>query len=232
VRPRPRAPPCSRCRVGPACHLYPQPFGHLAELHAFPRPMEAVLISPMSLVRGASPPLFLPLYAPSGLTQLPPRSLSRPIVPVPELRRATLRQAPSCRAMHKLRRIRANDRFHLVQCRCCVHARNLLMPRTPPRLSSARGEDRRHPFFPLIPISLSIIAQIAGEGRWRCFAVVPWSPANRRCPCACFPPCVVVDCGQRSVLCFVPGMSRTPTSGAHWQSFASTSPLFPPCATD
>jgi hypothetical protein len=40
----------------------------------------------------------------------------------------------------------------------------------------------RRPFFPPIPVSLSVIAQFAGEGQWRCFVVVSWSPANRRRP--------------------------------------------------
>jgi hypothetical protein len=77
---------------------------------------------------------------------------------------------------------RANDRFRLVRCRRCVRTRNLPTPRTPPRLSSARGEDRRRPFFPPILVSLSVITQFIREGRWWCFAVVLWSPANRRRP--------------------------------------------------
>jgi hypothetical protein len=125
-------------------------------------------------------PFFLPLRAPSSLTQSHPTrslALSRPCPSFTKPRRAS-----SCRVMPELHRIHASDRFRLVRCRRCVCAWNLPTPRTPPRLSSARCVDHRRAFFSPIHVSLSVIAQFADEGRWRCFVFVPWSPANHQRP--------------------------------------------------
>jgi hypothetical protein len=214
-RPRPRAPPLSRCRVGPACH--PSPFNR-------PAISRSSALAHVSR-KPASPP-HVP--GPRRLTLFPPPRTLWPHSTPPVRSLALSRPCPSSVVPRRdeLRHARASARFRLVWYHHCIHARNMPTSRTPPRLSSARGEDHRRPFFCSIPVSLSVIAQFAGEGRRRCFAVMPWSPANRQHPRA------AIGRDQQSVLCFAPGKTWTPTSGTHWQSPALTSPLSLLCATN
>jgi hypothetical protein len=182
ARPHPCNPPCSRCRVGPACHLSPQPFGHLAELHACPRPGEAGLTPHVPGPRHLTPFFSPSTHLLASLNYHPARSLALPrsCMSFVASHQDELRRVVSCLSSAATAPVTVSASSDVVvasapgTCRC---------PRTPPRLSSARGEDRRRPFFPPIHVSLSIIAQFAGEGQWRCFVVVPWSSANSRRPC-------------------------------------------------